>query len=506
MKKIKILVVEDEAIIAKDLQWRLQNMGYDVPLMVANGEEVVEKIKDIKPDLVLMDIILKGEIDGIEASSRILLSFDIPIIYLTAYTDKKMMERAKITEPFGYLIKPVNNRELQITIEMSLYRHKTEKELERHREHLMKLVDERTAELKETNLKLKQEIEEHKNTEKELCNSEEKYHGIIETSPDLIFILERKTGKIIDINRSVCKFLGYSKDEIVGTVSGDRVVSAQRDSYRIELENLIKNERFSGEYDIRKKDGSILKIEARGAVFGDYAFAIGRDITERRQLEKEILEIEDKERQRIGQDLHDDFGQLLSALSFKCLALKLELENKPCQEADDAKEITAIVDDAKERVRLMSRGLMPVEIDRQGLMTALEELSEKTVSIFDTSCVFKCDNPVQISDETVNLHLYRIAQESITNAIKHGKSGNIEISLDKDYDKIIMKVKDDGSGIPDNYNQTNGTGIRIMNYRANLINAQLDIRSDNHKGTTVTCVYLDNILKKGSKSHESGIV
>ncbi len=139
-----------------------------------------------------------------------------------------------------------------------------------------------------------QMAERRQEVEEALRTSEKKYHSLIETSPDLIFILERKTAKIIDINESVCKSLGYSKDEIVGTISGDRVVPAQKDSYRLELENLIKNERFSGEYDIRKKDGSILTIEARGAAFGDYAFAIGRDITERMKIEEALRESEER--------------------------------------------------------------------------------------------------------------------------------------------------------------------------------------------------------------------
>jgi PAS domain S-box-containing protein len=129
METAKILIVEDEAVIAKDLQWRLEGMGYDVPLTVANGEEAVDKATEINPDLVLMDIVLIGQMDGIEAAEQIRSKADIPVIYLTAYADEQTFERAKVTEPFGYLIKPIRDKELHISIEMALYQHSMEKKL-----------------------------------------------------------------------------------------------------------------------------------------------------------------------------------------------------------------------------------------------------------------------------------------------------------------------------------------------------------------------------------------
>ena len=106
MAKIQILVVEDESIVARDIQKTLQNLGYDVPCVVSSGEAAIQKAEENRPDLVLMDIVLKGKMDGIEAAEQICSRFNIPIVYLTAYTDDKMLARAKITEPFGYIVKP----------------------------------------------------------------------------------------------------------------------------------------------------------------------------------------------------------------------------------------------------------------------------------------------------------------------------------------------------------------------------------------------------------------
>ena len=125
----KILIVEDEIIIAEGLQRKLKTMEYDIIGIASSGEEAIKKIKENNPDLILMDIVIHGMMDGIETAAQIHSLFDIPVVYLTAYADEKTLQRAKITEPFGYLIKPFKERELQITIEISLYKHEMEKKL-----------------------------------------------------------------------------------------------------------------------------------------------------------------------------------------------------------------------------------------------------------------------------------------------------------------------------------------------------------------------------------------
>ena len=129
MAQSRILVVEDEVIVADDIRRSLKNLGYDVPSIVSSGEAAIKKAEEDRPDLVLMDIMLQGKMDGIEAAGNIISRFDIPVVYLTAYSDEKILERAKITEPFGYLIKPYKDRELEINIEIALYKHRTMKEL-----------------------------------------------------------------------------------------------------------------------------------------------------------------------------------------------------------------------------------------------------------------------------------------------------------------------------------------------------------------------------------------
>jgi len=149
MGKAQVMVVEDEGLVALSLEKKLTELGYAVPAVVSSGEEAVRQAVEVRPDIILMDIMLKGGTDGIAAAGRIREDLDVPIVYLTAYSDAKTIERVKATEPFGYLIKPFEERELFTTIEIALYKHCVERELQRHRDHLQELVDERTRGLRE---------------------------------------------------------------------------------------------------------------------------------------------------------------------------------------------------------------------------------------------------------------------------------------------------------------------------------------------------------------------
>ena len=136
MTRTSVLIVEDENIVAKDVRSRLTRLGYTVAGVTASGEEAVELAGKVRPGLVLMDIMLKGEMDGIAAAEIIRGRFDIPVVFLTAFADDQTIQRAKLTQASGYLLKPFEERELQITIEMSLYKHSMERRLRRNEQWL----------------------------------------------------------------------------------------------------------------------------------------------------------------------------------------------------------------------------------------------------------------------------------------------------------------------------------------------------------------------------------
>ena len=141
MNSVKILVVENEQIVADDIKFRLKRLGYAVSGIALSGEEAVKKAEEIHPDLVLMDIVLEGKMDGTEAASAISSRFNIPVVYLTAYADDKTLERAKITEPFGFILKPFEDRELYSAIEMALYHYKVGNMLKESEERYRSVVE-----------------------------------------------------------------------------------------------------------------------------------------------------------------------------------------------------------------------------------------------------------------------------------------------------------------------------------------------------------------------------
>ncbi|MBI5664641.1 MAG: HAMP domain-containing protein [Nitrospirae bacterium] len=218
---------------------------------------------------------------------------------------------------------------------------------------------------------------------------------------------------------------------------------------------------------------------------------LNREMTERKHLEKMLLEIREHEQRRIGHDLHDNLGQQLTAISFMTQGLENLLRKKALPEAEDAARITHLVEMSKSQVRTLSSGLSPIlEKGEYSLMTALVELASNSERLFGIPCDLRCKPFVMLYDETALTHLYRIAQEAITNAARHSKAKHIELRLTKENNKITMTIKDDGRGfiMP---KQMSSMGLEIMKFRASIINASLDIRSVIGEGTLVTCIFFD---------------
>lgn len=172
MTATRLLIAEDKIVVANNLQDRLQAMGYSVVDIVSSGKEAIQLTKELRPDIVLMDIKLQGEVDGIQAAQEIRASCDVPIIYLTGHADEATLQRARLTEPYGYLLKPFDVLELHTTIEMALYRHAAERRVreseEQYRDELERRVEERTADLARTNLLLKEEVGQRQQVEETL--------------------------------------------------------------------------------------------------------------------------------------------------------------------------------------------------------------------------------------------------------------------------------------------------------------------------------------------------
>jgi two-component system, chemotaxis family, CheB/CheR fusion protein len=209
---------------------------------------------------------------------------------------------------------------------------------------------------------------------------------------------------------------------------------------------------------------------------------------ERRKLEEELLSISSNEQRRIGQDLHDGLCQHLAGVEFKTAALAKQLAHDPMK-GGHAASIVELIRDGARQAWMLARGLSPVTLESHGLMSALRELTANSGELFQIACRFDCPRPVLVPNNAVATHLYRIAQEAITNAVKHGHARSIVVTLRRTRSSMTLAVADNGSGLPRDVRTVQGMGLRIMQYRAETIGASLSFERANRRGTIVLCKF-----------------
>jgi PAS domain S-box-containing protein len=219
-----------------------------------------------------------------------------------------------------------------------------------------------------------------------------------------------------------------------------------------------------------------------------YWLTMLQDNTARRQLEREVLEISNREQQRIGSDLHDGLGQELTGIALLLRGLENRAEREAPALSPSIEEVALLVNDAIFTTRALARGLSPVTFDRGGLSNALDELAKRLSAMFHIDVRCEADASLDAGLESANaLHLYRIAQEAVTNAAQHGDATHVRIMLRADGDRGLLRIEDDGSGFSPALHQGKSLGLRIMRYRAQMMAGSLRIESARARGTTVTC-------------------
>ena len=212
-----------------------------------------------------------------------------------------------------------------------------------------------------------------------------------------------------------------------------------------------------------------------------------RDISQRKRLERELLEISERERRGLAQELHDGLGQQLGGIAYLSNVLREKLRERDAPEAPEAARISDLIHHAIEQARRIARGLSPIRSEPEGLLTALRELARQITELFGVRCEFHCRRPVMVSDPEVAGHLFRIGQEAVNNALKHAKPRSIRICLARGHDRLTLVVGDDGRGIVPVSPTNSGLGLRIMRYRAGLIRGSLSVRRRHRRGTEVIC-------------------
>jgi PAS domain S-box-containing protein len=345
-----------------------------------------------------------------------------------------------------------------------------------------------------------QDITERLRSEHALRTSEERLRAVLNTAADAIITIDRR-GIIASVNLATEKMFGYTGDELVGA----NVSILMPSPYSDEHDDYIDRYLETGDAHIvgigrevagKRKDGSTFPVDLAVSEVDhlDLFTGVIRDIGERKRLQRDVLAIAENEQRRIGQDLHDSTQQELAGLGMLAQTLLGNLPNEsgdvPNASAgrhrDLARKIVDGLTRAHREVQSISRGLVPMRLGSEGLMDALRELASRTDELDGVTCAFKCEQPVEVADSLTATHLYRIAQEALTNALKHARPEHILIALESDNGHPILLVADDGIGF-DSSDESEGMGLKTMLYRASLIGANVNITPVKAGGTLVTC-------------------
>jgi PAS domain S-box-containing protein len=337
------------------------------------------------------------------------------------------------------------------------------------------------------------DITELKQAEAALEGERNLLSAVLDTVGALVVVLS-PSGAILRFNRMCEHLSGYSFPEVRYRHFWDffPVVSEAR-GIRELLRGLRPGEQRAFESDWTTRDGSRRRIAWSNSILPAggsapaHVITTGIDITERKQMESALLEVGGRVQRRIGQDLHDGLGQHLTGIAFMSKVLQQQLAESGAPQAPQAGKIVRLVNDAIDRTRELARGLLPVFSEAEGLMSALQQYAAEVEDLFTVSCRFECPEPIPITDLGRATHLYHIAQEAVSNALKHGGPEHILISLSREGGVGTLRLEDDGTGLADLPAGHSGLGLRIMSYRATMVGGSLDIRRRSPTGTAICC-------------------
>jgi two-component system sensor kinase FixL len=325
-----------------------------------------------------------------------------------------------------------------------------------------------------------------------LRESEATMRAILNATHDAIVTTDRK-GIILTINPATVDMFGYPEEELIGRNASLFMPPSHRDDYREHLpqpqvRKLSRLQRIGGEVRGRRKDGSTFPLEltVKPTESHDHYIGIMRDISQRRDLEQQAINAVMNERMNTARDLHDGIGSMLTAIHLRTDLMAKKIAANCPGEVPEMHELSGLIKQTLEHVRVIAHGLRAVGDQPEDLAKSLAALVKQTRKASPLKSSFHHPKPVPLSDPITANHLFRIAQEAVTNAIKYCGGSQIGVSLSRNKRELILSITDDGKGINPKDGRC-GAGLTIMEYRCNAIGGILDVSPRHPRGTRVTC-------------------
>jgi PAS domain S-box-containing protein len=585
---LRVLVAEDDGMIAEAICNRLTDMGCEVVATADTGAGAVEAALSTRPDVVLMDVRLKGDMDGIRASELINEKMRVPVVYLTGDSDQKTLARAKAASAYGYVLKPFHIRNIIVAIEVAIDRFEMERRLEEsqlsyatilgsiaeaviavdlqgrvrfmngvaerltgwrnslaQREPIgsvLLLSDAKGAWLESSPMErvltermsfplgeetwvtsrdavrvqvdgsmacivdsldrvvgasiTLRDVTSERRAALQLKAKAQQLRAVIDTAVNGVLMLDA-VGTILIYNRACKQLFGYASDEIVGrniamimpAALQALPAGAQLGEPSADPPPMVGAAR---PMTCRRRDGSTFPAEVTTGEASDsdqpLFVCVVHDVSERRRLEAAVLDAVGQEQRRFASDLHDGLGQELTGLAFLLSALATEARNQGSAQASELERAYDVANRAMQSSQAIARGLSPIGAAEGGLIRALGDLVARLQGPSGPALEFSVAQgaPLHLVPAAAD-HLYRIAQEALSNALKHSQAAAIKVTLDIEADHVRLEIRDDGRGVRSPDANPAGLGLRTMQYRASMIGARCGISSIKPHGTRVSC-------------------
>lgn len=457
-----ILIVEDDRHLAAYLELHLRQRGYRLAGIAHNGADALRLAQTTQPDAIIMDILLPGEIDGIEAADRIRAVRDVPVLYLTAHADPKLFERAKITDPSAYLLKPFSERELYLSIDLAIQRH-----------HL---------------------------TQRREQTWQSRIGALLETMTDGFVVLDRDW-RYVYVNRRAGEIFNRLPSLLVGKVIWEEFPEGVGQPFYHAYQRVMQ-ERLAAQIEEHYAPWDRW-FENRIFPSDDGISIYFQEITERKHAEQQLalasqrlqalsarlLRVQEEERRNLARELHDELGQSLTALKITLQSLGLRPETAALQAQIQA--AVGIADMALAQARQMSLDLRPPQLDDLGLPAAIRWNLGRQAGAAGLDAQFSATDVPDQLPEPVAIASYRISQEALTNVLRHAGAREVRVRLQFDVGELRLEVQDDGAGFDPApiAAGAESMGVLSMQERALLAGGRLEIESSPGQGCLVRAIF-----------------